>query len=286
MGLGAVAGASLGGAALSAGASLLGSSQAAGASKAAAGQQLQMYYANRATAQPYFTAGQTVLPNLLQVAQAGPTGGGPDYVSQAAGAVPPTMTQAELEQTPGYQFILSQGQKAVQSAAASRGLGVSGASLKGAAANATGLADATYQNQFNNAQQRFTDYLNLNTGQQGNLQNQFNRLSGVATLGENAAVQTGAQGTQAAAASGNYLNQAGLAQAAGTTGVGSAINQGVNNYLGYNALQQYLNPGGPTSGYGSSAPGTFGTSASGNPVMTGFIGNENIGSPGAYVPPV
>jgi hypothetical protein len=200
-------------------------------------------------------------------------------VSQAAGAVPPTMTQAELEQTPGYQFILSQGQKAVQSAAASRGLGVSGASLKGAAANATGLADATYQNQFNNAQQRFTDYLNLNLGQQGNLTNQFNRLSGVASLGEGAATQNAAQGTQAAAASGNYLNQAGLAQAAGTTGVGSAINQGVNNYLGYNALQNALNPTNSIAGAGTSGFGAgINNAASGSGAWTG-VGTGIFGLP-------
>jgi hypothetical protein len=83
------------------------------------------------------------------LAQSGPTAGGPDYIAQAAGERPLQMTQAQLEQTPGYQFTRDQGLKMTQSAAAARGLGVSGASLKGAATYATGLANTTYKDQFN-----------------------------------------------------------------------------------------------------------------------------------------
>jgi hypothetical protein len=248
-----VAAAVIGGAALSAGASMIGSSTAAGAAKDAANVSKEQQAQTRADLLPYNQAGQSVLPSLQALAMSGPTGGGPDYVTQAAGERPGQMTQAQLEQTPGYQWNLAQGLKATQSAAAARGLGVSGASLKGAATYATGLADSTYMNQFNIAQQRFTDLLNLNTGQQGNLNNQYSRLSGVATLGANAAAQTGQQGTTAAGNQGNYLNQSGLASAAGASGVGNAVTGGINSYLGYNALQSYLNPGG-TGGYGI-APG-------------------------------
>jgi hypothetical protein len=125
---------------------------------------------------------------------------------------------------------------------------VSGASLKGAATYATGLADQTYQKQFDMQQQRFADLLNLNTGQQGQLQNQYTRLHDTAALGENAAAQTGTAGTSAAATAGNYLNQAGLASAAGTTGVSNALTGGINNYLAYNAYQNRTAAlqGGPT----------------------------------------
>ena len=51
---------------------------------------------------------------------------------------PIMMDQATLEKTPGYQFNLYQGEKAVQNSAAARGLGESGAALKGAATLATG----------------------------------------------------------------------------------------------------------------------------------------------------
>src|SRR4051812_34530261 len=214
-----VAGAIGASAVIGAGASLYGSSQASGAAKDASKLQLQMYNQTRGDLSPYNATGQQALGNALSLAQAGPNGGGTDYLTQAAGMVPGKMTQSELEQTPGYRFDLSQGLKAVQSAAAARGLGVSGASLKGAGSYATGLANKTYLDQFNVGQKRFEDTLNLNTGQQTNLQNQFSRLSGLATLGENAAAQTGAQGTAGASTAGNYLNQSGLASAAGTTGV-------------------------------------------------------------------
>jgi hypothetical protein len=201
----------------------------------------------------------------------------------AQGMMPGQMTQAQLEATPGYQFTRDQGLKAVQSSAAARGLGVSRSSILGAGDYVTGLADKTYLDQFNVAQQRFGDVLNLNTAQQGNLQARFGRLSGLATIGESAAAGTGVAGTSAASTAGNYLNQAGLATAAGTTGVSNALANGANNYLAYNALQKYLNPS--TTGYGTSAAGTPGISASGNPVMTGFAPARDIGSQGAYIPP-
>jgi hypothetical protein len=243
-----VAAAVIGGAALSAGSSLLGGSQAAGASKKAAGDNRLQFLQTRADLDPFATAGRVVVPDLVQLAQSGQFGGGPNYLSQAAGMQPGQMTQAELEQTPGYQFNLAQGLKATQSAAAARGLGVSGASLKGAATYATGLADSTYQNQFNNAQTRFQNSLNLNTAQQGNLTNQFNRLNSVAQLGEGAASQTGQIGASLTNQAGQFLQQGGLAQAAGTAGVGNAVTGGINNFLANQFLQQVVGGGG-TEGF-------------------------------------
>ena len=230
-----------GSAVIGAGASIYGSSKAAGAADKAAQLQQQQYQQTRSDLQPYFGPGQAAVGNALTLAQSGPTGGGPDYVSQAAANIPPQMTQAQLEATPGYQFTLNQGLKSTQSANAAKGLGVSGAALKGAATYATGLADKTYLDQFNVAQQRFGDYLNLNTGQQGNLTNQFNRLNSVATLGENAAAQLGAQGTTAAANDAKYLNAAGLDTQAGLTNATNALTSGANNYLAYDAYQQRTN---------------------------------------------
>jgi hypothetical protein len=243
-----IAGATIAAGVIGAGASLYGSSKAAGAAKDAAGQQMQMYERTRGDLLPYNTTGQNALEGAYNIASGSPTGGGPNFVDLAYNKfLPGQMTQAELEQTPGYQFDLAQGLKATQSGAAARGLGVSGASLKGAGTYATGLANKTYLDQFNVAQQRFGDVLNLNTAQQGNLQAQFGRLSGLATIGENAAAQTGAQGTTAAANSGQYINAAGVNQATGLSNATNALSGGVNNYLGYQAYQNALNP--TTSGY-------------------------------------
>lgn len=253
MGVGAaIAGAGV----LSAGTSLLGSSQSSSASKQASALQEQEYAQTRSDLSPYNTTGQGVLGQLSSVATSGPTGGGPNYVSQAAANTPyNVLTQSGLEQTPGYQFIRDQGLKSTLSQNAARGLGVSGAALKGAASYVTGLASNTYQNQFNDAQQQFSDYLSLNTAQQGNLTNQFNRLSNVASLGESAAAQTGVTGAQLSNAAGSYLQSAGQAQGAGTVSAGNALSNAANQYAGYNYWQGLS---GGTGGY-TNAAGTTGT---------------------------
>jgi hypothetical protein len=304
-----------------AGASIYGANKAASSADKAANLQQQQYGQTRADLSPYFAPGQEAVTNALSLAQSGPTDGGPDYTSLAYANLPGNitqeqleatdggpdytslayanlpgnMTQEQLEATDGYQFTRDQGLKSVQSATAARGLGISGAALKGAAEYATGLANKTYldqfnirqkqfddyinlntgqqtnlQNQFgrlnsiatlraNVAQQRFGDYLNLNTGQQTNLQNQYSRLSGIATLGANAAAGLGTQGTSAASTAGNYLNQGGLGQAAGAQGANSALTGGVNNYLAYDAYNR-------RTATNASQPGTTGYTQNNNAV--------------------
>jgi len=236
-----------GSALLGAGTSILGSNKAASSADKAANLQQQMYQQTRGDLQPYFEPGRIAVGNALDLARSGPNGGGPDYLSMAYANRPGNMTQAELEATPGYQFTLAQGLKSTQSAAAARGLGVSGAALKGAGEYATQLANKTYLDQFNVRQKQFEDYLNLNTGQQSNLQNQFGRLSGIATLGANAAAGLGTQGTSAAGTEGKYINAAGLSQASGYTDVANSLTSGVNNYLAYDAYKTRTSP--TTSGY-------------------------------------
>jgi len=149
------------------------------------------------------------------------------------------MDQATLEQTPGYQFNLTQGQKAVTNSAAARGLGTSGAALKGAATFATGLADSTYQNQFNNAVTNQT--------------NAYNRLKGLVDTGENAAAQTGAAGTSAATGAANAQIGAGNAQAAAANATGASISNAANSIGGYAAYKGLY-------GGSSAGPITYGTS--------------------------
>jgi hypothetical protein len=264
----AVAGIGAAGSLASAGLGMLGANKAADASKQAAQMQQQMYLQTRADLSPYNQAGQQALPAMNALALGSPTGGGPDYVSMAQGELPLRMTQAELEQTPGYQWQLAQGLKAVQSSNAARGLGVSGAALKGAAQFATGLASANYQQQFANQQQRFTDINSLNTAQQGNLTNQFNRINNLATLGANAAAQVGTQGTALANQAGNALQAAGTADAAGLAGIGKSITGGVQNALGYYQFQQYMNKQPTQNNYGQQ--GYVGGPAPGSPTPIGF----------------
>lgn len=153
---------------------------------------------------------------------------------------PINMDQATLEKTPGYQFNLTQGLKAVQNSAAARGLGNSGAALKGAANFATGLADSTYQNQFNNA----------NTNQS----NAYNRLKGLVDTGENAGAQTGSAGTAAANTSASAQIGAGNAQAAGINAIGGAGATLGNNIAGYGAYKGLYSNNGSGSQYSTNLP--------------------------------
>lgn len=267
------AGATLASGAASAGASLYGSSQASSASKASAYYTAMQNQVNQNNLTPWRGWGEWALPGMADLSSGAPAGTNylnyaQQYYGQAAQNLPSqVLTQQGLEQTPGYQFTQQQGLKAAQASAAARGLGVSGASLKGAATYATGLADATYANRFNEAQTNYQDIMNqgaaqqnLGTFAQSMQQQQYNQYSGLATLGENAAAQSGTTSTQAAANTANYLNQSGQAQAAGTTGAANALTSGVNNYLSYSALQSAI--------AGAQSGGTSGISQLTNPNLT------------------
>ncbi len=192
---------------LSAGSSMFGSSSAADAqvkaAQIAAATQMAMYKQTREDLSPYNQGGQTALGQLQGML--------PQLTS------PIQMDQAALQNTPGYQFNLSQGLRGVQNSAAARGLGASGAALKGAATFATGLADSTYQNQFNNA----------NTNQT----NAYNRLMGLVTSGQNAAAQTGSAGVSAANGISQAYTNAGNAQAAAYNNMGAAGGYAANSLV-------------------------------------------------------
>lgn len=194
------------------------------AANTAAATQLNMYNTTRGDLSPYRDIGSTASTQLT------------NRLSDLT--APVTMDQATLEKTPGYQFNLTQGLKGVTNSAAARGLGTSGAALKGAATFATGLADSTYQNQFNNAVTNQT--------------NSFNRLKSLVDTGENAAAQTGSAGTAAATGAANAQIGAGNAQAAAANATGGAISSAANatgGALAYKGLY----------GGSSSGPITYGT---------------------------
>lgn len=152
----------------------------------------------------------------------------------------PTAEQAAA--TPGYQFTLDQGLKSVQNSAAARGLGTSGAALKGASTYATGLANSTYNDVFNRALQTFnTNY--------SSAANNVNRLSGLVGNGQNAAATNGSLGAAAAGNIGNTLMSGANAQASGAIGGANALT-GALNGIGNSAMTYGLlnnNAGGGSS---------------------------------------
>lgn len=150
-------------------------------------------------------------------------------------------TEAQLESMPGYQFTLDQGLKSAQNGYAARGLGSSGAAMKGAAQYATGLADQTLNteaNIFNNNVARTQGIF------QNNLSNVLNPLMQFATGGQNAAISQGQIGANGINSAANSLIGGANASAAGSVGaanaIGSGINNGINNYMQYNMLQKLM----------------------------------------------
>jgi hypothetical protein len=166
-------------------------------------------------------------------------------------------TAAQAESTPGYQFTQQQGLKAVQNSMAARGLGTSGAALKGAAGYATGLADSTYNDVYNRALNTFnTNY----QAQAGNV----NRLQGLVSNGQNAAATNGTIGAATAGNIGNTLVNGAQASAAGMVGATNALGNGVNGYLGYQMTNNALQGGG--FGAGASGP-SYGASSGANDMI-------------------
>lgn len=237
-----VATAIIGGSLVTAGATAWGASKAADAQTDAANasiaNQQQMYQNNKNILMPFIQGGydaQTSLQGLLNpngdnplsalLKLTGATNGGADM-------------QSMLEKTPGYQFSLQQGNRAVNNALAARGLGGSaGAVAKGVANYTQGLAGNTWQNVVNSLQNVF----NSQTGATQNLLNTGlsagNALAGV--------------GTNTANANSSAMIGAGNAQAGMYNGIGNAIG-GVGNSLGSAMLMNQLT-GGNNGLYGGTA---------------------------------
>lgn len=232
-----VATAVIGSAVIGAGASIYGSSKAAKAQTDAARMgidaTLEQYYQTRDDLAPYREIGSNAASELEDRL--------PFLTS------PIELTQDWLENTPGYEFTKTQGLKAVQNSAAARGLGVSGAALKGAANFATGLADNTYKTQF--------DVENINRT------NAYSRLKSLVDTGQSASAATGTFGANASGQVAGLLTGAGNAQAAAWNSGAGAVNNAFGNIGGY-AAYKGLYGGNP----GASSSPAWGAFNSGNPI--------------------
>lgn len=219
----------LGAGALSAGTGLVSGIAGAGAATSAANTQAQaaqdaaqatmnMFNTTQANLQPYMGLGTAALPSLEYGLGIGGSPGSGLTGTSGGLTAPFQPTQAQLAQTPGYQFTLNQGLQATQNSYAAQGLGSSGAALKGAANYAEGLASTTYQQQFQN---------NLATQQ-----NAYNMLSGAAGSGQNAAANLGGLGLNAQGQANALNTSAAAAQAAGTVGSTNALTGALGSISG------------------------------------------------------
>jgi len=211
------------------------------ASDASIAEQRRQYDLNRTDQAPFLTAGTGAVNQLA----AGLAPGG-----QFASATPFNF-QYNQNTDPGYGFRFSEGMKALDRSAASRGGLLSGATLRGATRFGQDLAAGSRQNAFN----EYLTGFNANTGERNQL---YNRYAGVAGTGQTAANQIGAQGANMASNIGNaYMTSAANTgnAAMSAAGIRNSAYGGAANVLGrmYGRQQQPALGGGgfydPSFGY-------------------------------------
>ena len=137
---------------------------------------------------------------------------------------------------PAYQFQLQQGQRALDSSAAARGMGYSGAQMRAAQKFGQGLASQEYDKQYNRANQEFGDY--------------FNRVAGLSQGGQQAATTLGQQGSNYAQNAGTtysnlsnaqtgILGQQANARASGYAANANAVSNTLGNLTNLYAMNKY-----------------------------------------------
>lgn len=195
---------------------ITGSNSQAKAAKSAANQQYQaskeatqvqkdMYDQTRKDLSPYAQAGSNALKQLM--GGMGPNG---QFMQEYSGQ--------DIYDDPSYQFRLQQGQDSIQSGAAAQGGLLSGATQKALLNYGQDAASQEYGNAYNrfNADQT----------------NQYNRLSNLVGLGQNAAAQQGNAGMQTAQAVASNTMAGANAQAAGTIAAGNRTANNFSSLLG------------------------------------------------------
>ena len=195
-----VAGAVVVGSAISANAAGDAADAQTGAASDATAEQRRQFDLLRADQQPYRDIGNNALARLTQLLDNG------GLTSRFAGKV---------DQEPGYQFGLREGQRNIENSAAARGMGLSGEALKAAGRYGNDYATTKYNDAFNR----------WNTENNGI----YNRLAGISGIGQTATNQVGQAGQNFANAYGD--NMIGAANAYGASRVaqgniyGNAFNQ-------------------------------------------------------------
>lgn len=231
--------------------------------------QKQQFSTNQANQAPFISAGGTSLSKIMELINSGQFG--PGSIPTPQGFQAPTL--ADAQNSPGYQFTQQQGNKGILQGASAAGGAVSGGTLKALAGYDTNLANNTYgdvfSRAFNTHNAQLADYQAALQGQaQG-----FGQLSGIASLGENAAAGAGNVGVQTGAQVGQTLSNLGTAQASGIVGSANAINGGLGSIASLAQLYGLINSQGVAGGSGAGGGGVAGLSTDGSMVPVGYTGS-------------
>jgi hypothetical protein len=199
----------------------------------AANTQAGMFNTIVGQEQPYMQAGYGATSRLNQLLGLAPGGTDNGYLTQKFNP-----TQEQLNNYPGYQFALKTGGQAIRNADTPGVGSLSGPALKDLMNFNVGTANQYYGQYFNQFQE-----------QQNNI---FNRLSSIASLGQNAASNVGNNGAQL----GTGIAQAQAAQGASLGGAFSSA----GNTAGNGLMLNYLLSGNGNSSSLRDVPGVTGVS--------------------------
>jgi hypothetical protein len=224
-----VAGAVVGAGVIGAVGSNIAAGKQASAQEQAAATQLQMFDTINKQEQPFIQGGYGAESRLTDLLGLNHNTRAPGWGSLTKSFSPTDFLQ-NLD--PGYQFQLQTGAQATRNADTPGVGSLSGAALKDLMGFNQSMAATGYQNAFN----RFTTQQN----------NVFNRLYSIASLGQNAATQTGNAGAQLGTGIAQAQAAAGGSQAAGIVGASNALGgsatglaylmSGQNGGAGYNGV--------------------------------------------------
>jgi hypothetical protein len=250
--------------------------------------QREMWEQQREDLAPWREAGQWALPRLQQQIRQGPGApfqaprglhlGDYTFASSPHRFTPPTAES--LANDPGYQFRIRSGQQALEGSAAARGGLLSGGAARRLTEFGQELGSQEYQQAYSRAlgrnqlrygralaanELRYTRALAANQDQynralqqwqlgQGLQQQQYNRLSGLAGVGQQTGQFLGQLGSQYAQNAGDIALSRGAALAGGQIGAanawGDAIGTGVNTIGGLAGMyQQRFAPPPAETGY-------------------------------------
>lgn len=195
---------------------MMGANKAASAAERAAQTQRDATVIARSDLSPWRSAGQHAIDEAIQLLGLGNLA--PDYETNQAvvdatnrGAVQEAAF-SRFRTDPGFTFRRSEGQKAINRSLAAKGGALSGAGVKAGMRFADNLAE-----------QEFTNY--------------FNRLTGIAGVGGNAASASASAVTANARGEADAEMAAGRARQSGYDALGRGISGGINNIAGFGARQ-------------------------------------------------
>lgn len=157
----------------------------------------------------------------------------------AFGSLMKDFSATDFEKDPGYDFRMSEGQKALERSAAARGGLVSGRGLKEISRYGQDYASGEFDKAYN----RF----------QTNRSTKYNQLSNLAGLGQTSANTTSNAAQNYGQNAGDVMTQIGNVRAAGQVGQSNAFTTGLNGIT--NNLSSMFNGGG-SNGFGSGT-GTY-----------------------------